>query len=283
MDENIKHLKQIIKHLENEIKVLHQEKDETAEKFYNLFTEMETEVRRRSSLIQEQNFKLQQEIEKRKKAECNLRKTLVEKDYLFKELHHRVKNNLQLISSIMNLQIKSSTDDKFIEALKASQQKLKSMAITHDFIYNTDSSDRIDLSEYITFLAKEIFRSCEKHFSLRKLDIDIDSGIITPLKVSLPCGLIVNELITNAITHAFDEKEKGRIAISLQQTGDYFQLTIQDNGKGIDPENLFSQEHCLGLNLVKLLAENQLKGKLRYTCENGSKFEIQIPNPMEAL
>lgn len=278
---NTKNLEQKIRQLENEIKLLTEEKEEEAARFYSLYNEMESEVRRRSSLIQEQNFKLAQEIEKRKKAEQDLRKSIVEKDFLFKELHHRVKNNLQLITSIMNLQIKSSDNEEFKQALAESQQKVKSMALVHDFIYDSGSSDRINLSEYLTFLTMEIFKSTVRHFSLRKLDLNIAPGIIAPLKVSLPCGLIINELITNSVKYAFEPSQHGIVSVKLEEKEGNFHLTISDNGNGIHDDNIFNKAHCLGLNLVKLLVENQLRGKIDYSNSAGSKFDIIIPNRLK--
>ncbi len=274
---------QKIKHLENEIKLFQKEKKEYETKWITLYTKMEEEVRRRTSQIQTQNLILKEEIEKRKQAEHNLRKSLVEKDFIFKELHHRVKNNLQLISSILNLQIKDSDNIEVKQILKESQQKLKSMALIHDFIYDSDSLDTINLSKYLTFLSQEIFNSSIHHHSMRKLHIDIPPNIVASQKTSLPCGLIVNELLQNAIKYAFGNDEKGDISITLIDKIKSFIIIVADNGIGIDQKTMFKKNHNLGLNLVKLLVEKQLKGTLNFSSTKGTKIEISIPNELQNL
>lgn len=272
---------QKIKHLENELKLAHEEKEETARKFYDLYNQMEDEVRRRASQIRDQNFQLQEEVRKRNIAEENLKKALKEKEYLFRELHHRVKNNLQLISSIINLQIKDTNNSEVKTLLIESQQKLKSMALIHDFVYDTGTSDKINLSDYLDFLSKEIYRSVVKHFSQIQLQREIQKDIVTSVKTALPCGLIINELLINSAKHAFPGDKKGTIRIALQSGENSLQLSVSDNGTGMTNEEFQKQDKCLGLNLVKLLVENQLKGDLKFDGGNGTSFLFKLPNILE--
>jgi two-component sensor histidine kinase len=183
-----------------------------------------------------------------------------------------------LISSIINLQIKDTDNAEAKDLLQESRQKIHSMALVHDFIYNAGTSDRINLSEYLKVLSKEIFRSAVKHYSLRKLNLDIAPDIIASLKISIPCGLIVNELITNSLKHAFTKDNQGTIDVSLHMQQDNLNLIISDDGKGMGQAQFDKTGQCLGLNLVKLLVENQLKGKINFNGSNGTKFEIIIPN-----
>ncbi|MFP4546749.1 MAG: sensor histidine kinase [Fidelibacterota bacterium] len=272
---------QKIKHLENELKLAQLEKEETARKFYDLYNQMEDEVRRRASQIRDQNFKLQEEVRKRNIAEKNLKKALKEKEYLFRELHHRVKNNLQLISSIINLQIKDTKNSEVKTLLLESRQKLKSMALIHDFVYDTGTSDKINLSDYLDFLCREVYRSAVKHFSQIQLQREIEKDIVTSVKTALPCGLIINELLTNSAKHAFPGEKNGTIHIALQAGENSLQLLVTDDGIGMTKEEFQKQDKCLGLNLVKLLVENQLKGKLNFDGSNGTSFQFKIPNILE--
>ncbi len=272
---------QKIKHLENELKLSREEQEETARKFYNLYNQMEDEVRRRASQIQVQNFKLQEEIRKRNLAEKNLKKALEEKEYLFRELHHRVKNNLQLISSIINLQIKDSNNSDVKILLNESRQKLKSMALIHDFVYDSGTSDKINLSNYLEVLSSEIYRSVVKHFSQIQLLKEIQHDIVTSIKTALPCGLIINELIINSAKYAFPDSKKGTISISLKSDENSLDLTVADNGIGMSKKEFKNQTKCLGLNLVKLLVENQLKGKIIFNHDSGTSFRLIIPKNYE--
>ncbi|MBN2281758.1 MAG: sensor histidine kinase [Candidatus Marinimicrobia bacterium] len=273
-----KTLLQKIKHLENENSILKKEKYEFEIKFMELYNDMEKKVRDRAALIQEQKFKLQDEIQKREIIEENLRKALSEKNYLFRELHHRVKNNLQMISSIINLQIKDTKNQEVKLLLEESRKKINSMALVHDFIYDSGTSDKINLSEYLEFLSKEVFKSNVKHYSLQNLNLKIEKGIVAPLKISLPCGLIINELITNSLKHAFPEKMKGEIFVELKQKKATYYLIVTDTGIGISEDQFNQSGRNLGLNLVKMLVENQLKGKINWKNGKGTKITIMIPD-----
>jgi len=274
---NEKLLLQKIKHLENELSIIQEEKVDFETKFMGLYNEMEAKVRERASLIQEQKFRLEDEVNKRKIIEGDLRKALEDKNYLFKELHHRVKNNLQMISSILNLQIKDSNNEESKILLEESRQKINSMALVHDFIYDSGTSDNINLSEYLTFLSKEVFKSNVQHYSIHKLELDIAEEVIAPLKISLPCGLIINELITNSLKHAFPNQKKGILKVKLTYKENQYFLNVFDDGVGMTNEQYFSTDRNLGLNLVRLLVQNQLKGEIKFTNTPGTKIMITIP------
>ncbi len=269
-----------IKHLENEIKLLKQEKREASDKFYKLYNKMEDEVRRRSATIQDQNFELQKEIKKRGQVEKELKETIKEKKSLFKELHLRIKNNLQLISSLLSLQIKDTENDQTKALLTESQKKLRTMALLHDFIYDSGFSKNVNLSEYIKILSKEVYRSCVQHQSLHHLKLNIRPNLIASVKTTLPLGLITNELVTNSMKHAFSPKTKGEIHVRLAADENSFHLLIADNGVGISVDQSACSNKCLGLNLVNLLVKDQLKGKIELDTKEGTQYKILIPkNP----
>ena len=196
------------------------------------------------------------------------------KNILLKEIHHRVKNNLQVISSLLKLQSRIFDDPKVIEAFKESQHRTRSMAIAHEKLYQSHSLEYIDFKNYINSLVTYLANSYG--FSDSEIKIDISSEDITlGIDTSIPLGLIINEIVSNALKHAFKERS-GEIKIKMYQDKEnIYNLSIADNGIGF-PEDLdFRNTDSLGLQLVNSLVE-QIEGHLELKTNNGTEFDISF-------
>tara|TARA_B100000809_G_scaffold57505_1_gene53621 strand:+ start:12914 stop:16087 length:3174 start_codon:yes stop_codon:yes gene_type:complete len=205
-------------------------------------------------------------------SEKKLKESLKEKEVLLKEVHHRVKNNLQVISSILNLQSSYVKDEKILDILRESQNRIKSMSFIHESLYqNTDFSE-INFSEYIVSLSKNLVHSYGIYDDLIDLNMSV-GNISLNLDLSIPCGLIINELVSNAIKYAFLDKEKGKINIKLFEKNDNVHLIIQDNGLGLPKEINYKETDSLGLQLVITLVE-QISGTVKLDNNKGAKFTI---------
>ena len=217
---------------------------------------------------------LQQEIIERRWAEDRIAAALKEKEVLLREIHHRVKNNMQVIISLLRLQSDTIKDQQYADMFQESQERIKSMALIHEKLYQSKDLARVDFNEYIKSLLNGLFRS---H--------GIDTGrIVTKLKVedvslgldhAIPCGLIINELVSNSLKYAFPEDRKGEIGVTLRSnTKGEIELWVSDDGIGI-PEDLdFRKTDSLGLDLVTILAEDQLEGKIDLDRTGGTTFRI---------
>ena len=188
-------------------------------------------------------------------------------------MHHRVKNNLQVISSILNLQSSYVEDKKTLDILKESQNRVKSMSLIHENLYTTKDFNKINFSEYIEKLTKNMIRSYQYSENNISLVLDLDDVLLS-IDISIPCGLIINELFSNALKYAFPNKKAGAIFISVkQQSNKTIQIIIEDNGigytKGLDSE----KEGSLGMLLVRTLIE-QIDGKIELLNHKGTKYLI---------
>jgi len=212
------------------------------------------------------------DITHHKNIEKQMQTSLQEKDVLLKEIHHRVKNNLQIISSLLNLQSMYIDDKEAFNVFKESQDRVKSMAIVHEKLYQSGNFAEINFSEYLKNLASSIYSSYGVDMDIIKLKI---SGDNTSLDINnaIPCGLMTNELLTNAIKHAFPQGRLGEINIDFHKKNNEYILTVQDNGIGL-PRNLdLEKTESLGMRLINSLV-SQLDGKLEVTSNNGTKFKI---------
>jgi len=213
-----------------------------------------------------------QDITDIKRINDELLKSLNEKELILKEIHHRVKNNLQVVSSLLRLQSDSITDKAAIGYLKMSEQRVKSMALIHQQLYRTKDLSRIDFREYLEDLCNYLFFAYDISFSRISLIIEVED-IFFGIDTALPCGLIVNELVTNSIKHAFPDYSVGTLHVKLSRevTGKY-NLIIQDDGKGTVTVD-FTNTSTLGMELVKTLTE-QLEGEITVEPVNGTKITI---------
>jgi PAS domain S-box-containing protein len=214
------------------------------------------------------------DITKRKKMEEELKKSLNEKEMLLKEIHHRVKNNLMVISSLLNLQsnyIKNKEDfDMFLE----SQNRAKSMALIHELLYRSDDLKRIDFGDYMDNLIKDLFNTYVDDPQHLKLNLDLQN-IKLDINTSIPLGLIVNELVSNSLKHAFSNGKEGEINISLKVEKDEYILIVGDNGVGIPDDIDFKNTDSLGLQLINNLTK-QIDGKIELDKSHGTEFSIRF-------
>ncbi len=210
--------------------------------------------------------------------EQQIKENLKEKHTLLQEIHHRVKNNLQVISSLLNLQLKDIETEHDRELFIDSQNRIKSIALIHESLYHTDNLAKINLRTYTENLISRLFTVFKVDFSRIKYDIQIPTTEID-LKKAIPCGLILDELITNSLKYAFPNGRKGKIIISLDKTDQDYKMTIKDNGIGFKHENLLKEKSTLGFELVVTLAK-QLKGN--YKIIDGQGFGMEIIFPGEA-
>lgn len=209
-------------------------------------------------------------------TEDKLRRSLTEKEILLKEIHHRVKNNMAIISSMLALQSRYTDDSRVIELLMQSQNRIRTMALVHEKLYQSDDFTNIHTPGYIEALVNQI-SSFYRHMD-QKIETPTDiEDISLELSVLLPCGLIINELITNAFKHAFVDAGEGQIFIKMYRIADdMIQLEIHDNGKGL-PEGLdVDNPGSLGLTIVNSLI-SQLNGTLEITRRHGTKYSLRFP------
>ncbi len=216
------------------------------------------------------------DITQRKQAEEKLRASLSEKEVLLKEIHHRVKNNLYVISSLLNIQSTYVEDPAVIEFFQDSKNRIQTMAMIHEQLYQSDDLAQIDFKEYLHRLVNNLLSSYNPDPDRIKAIIDVES-LHLDLEIAIPCGLLINELVTNAFKHAFATKNSGKLKISLHQDETQkIHLIVEDNGKGM-PENINLEEaDSLGLRLVRILTE-QLDGELTFqTSSKGTSFHLEI-------
>jgi len=214
------------------------------------------------------------DITERKKIEEKLKSSLGEKELLLQEIHHRVKNNMQVITSMLSLQSAQIEDESINAVFRDSQNRIKVMALIHETLHQSPSLSEIDFSEYIKKLVNNVHYVSRASGNRPLLTIDAED---LPLNIdqAIPCGLIINELVTNSFKHAFPDGRQGKVNISLHPTGkDSVELTISDNGTGIPEDIDLKTINTLGLRLVRSLTEDQLKGKLELNRNEGTEFKI---------
>lgn len=244
---------------------------------------LEKRVKLRTQEFSNINLKLISEINQRKEVEKKLKSSLREKDILLKEVHHRVKNNLQLISSMLSLQIDSVEDEMILQLFEDSQRRIQSIAMVHEHLYSSEDLEHIDFSEYIKLLVENLCSSfqiypglIETSLNLKQINLDIDKAI--------PCSLIINELVSNSLKHAFpdisksDKAPKNKNIIDIKAChlkNSNIQIIISDNGIGF-PKNIdYKNTNTLGLQLVCSLVD-QLKGSIKLSSKAGTKFTISL-------
>ena len=214
------------------------------------------------------------DITARKQAEEKIQASLKEKEVLLREIHHRVKNNMQVISSLLNLQSMHIKDKEALEMFKESQDRIRAMSLIHEKLYRSEDLARIEFSDYVRDLTRHIFTTYRAISPLVSLDTDIGDTLLD-ITTAIPCGLIINELVSNSLRHAFPEARKGKITITLHspKTNDY-KLIVSDDGIGIPEDMDIRKTESLGLQLVTILAEDQLQGQISLDRAKGTTFQI---------
>jgi len=213
-----------------------------------------------------------EDVTERKKAEDRIKRSLKEKELLLREIHHRVKNNLQIVFSLMNLQTGYVDDEESVNVLQESQSRVKSMAIIHELLYQTESLSEIDLGRYVPSLVSYLFDSYAVDPRRIKLNMEMED-VLFNIDTAVPCGLIINELVSNSLKHAFPEGKEGEITIKLQSTDSKYMLIISDNGIGFPKDLDFKNTESLGLQLVNSLT-GQIDGKIELDRSHGTEFKI---------
>lgn len=224
-------------------------------------------------LLAESNQKLKQQSEALEISNHKLQDSLKEREVLLKEVHHRVKNNLQIISSLVKLQEDQIDQKSAHEILQLCQDRIQSMAIIHECLYQTDDFEFLDFENYCNTLSRYLANTYDLESKSIKIKVDIQEKDLDMIQI-VPCGLIINEAVTNAIKHAFDE-QGGTISIAAKAENNMFLLTISDDGKGFDPEN-DRLKVSLGIRLIKGLGQ-QLKGKSQVSSTaSGTTVEVKF-------
>ena len=214
-------------------------------------------------------FASARDITERKKAENKLKSSLNEKELLLKEIHHRVKNNMQIISSLLSLQSNYINDDVTIQVLRESEVRIRAMSLVHESIYLSDNLSSIYFQNYIPRLVMNIIANYNADFITSEFDIE---DIILNIETAIPCGLIVTELVTNSIKYAFS-RDEGVINVKFTRKLDKLKLVVSDSGIGLPDYLLKEGSNSLGLLLVKMLVK-QLEGELKIDNTNGTTFTI---------
>ena len=213
------------------------------------------------------------DVTERKRSEEKIKASLKEKEVLLREIHHRVKNNMQVVSSLLNLQSLYMKDTSYAEMLRESQNRIRTMSLIHENLYQSEDLSNINFSEYICTLVYGLAHSYREGTQQVDLTFDIDN-VNLGVDAAIPCGLIINELVTNSLKHAFPHGKRGEIAVSCHSTGGALEFTVRDNGVGI-PEGVdFKNSGSLGLHLVTILAEDQLNGRITLSRKRGTEFCI---------
>ena len=194
---------------------------------------------------------------------------------LLKEIHHRVKNNLMIISSLLNLQSSYIKDKASQDVFKESQNRAQSMALIHEKLYQSTDLKSIDFGEYISTLATKLFHTYNADPRLIKLKINAEN-ILLDINTAIPLGLIVNELITNSLKYAFPDGKPGKINVDFHPKDLHYEFIVKDNGIGFPEDIDFKKTDSLGLLIVNSLTD-QIDGEITLDKNNGTEFKIKFP------
>ena len=242
--------------------------------------ELELRVQYRTAELTNLNESLQREVADRRQYQEKLELSLEEKDVMMKEIHHRVKNNMQVISSLLRMQANYIEDPKIVAAFNDSFHRVKSMSLIHEKLYRSDDLAHINMEDYVDSLTKLLYNTFTP---AAQVDFVIEiNGIFLDINNAIPCGLIINELITNCLKYAFKGRTKGKINISMfRDLFSGFRLAVKDDGVGLPEGFDINKTHSLGMRLVYLLSEDQLEGKVTILNDNGTGFAIEFPGISE--
>ena len=214
------------------------------------------------------------DITERREAEEQIKLSLKEKEILLKEVHHRVKNNLQVVSSLLYLQSQTVKDEETRRLLEESRNRVKSMAFIHKQLYQSTNVAQIDFSPYVRNLTRNLLESYRMNGNGIVLNVHVED-VFLDLDIAIPCGLIINELVSNALKHAFLDSSEGQINIHLHREGEKNVLIVSDNGVGLPGEIDILNTETLGLQLVSALV-TQIDGRLELVRDKGTEFKISF-------
>ncbi len=220
------------------------------------------------------------DITERRKAEEQIKRSLHEKEVLLREIHHRVKNNLQVVSSLLNMQARVASDPDTINALLESYDRINAMALIHTQLYESANLSEINMNNFVCRLMGQLFRSRQIDGARIMYTAHITDHPL-PISIALPMGLIINELLTNALKHAFGNECAGTVEVTLTRDdgaadAGTVRLTVRDNGVGVPEGFNINESKTVGLRLVKILVEDQLQGTLDIIRDRGTTFDIEF-------
>lgn len=215
------------------------------------------------------------DLSERKQSEKRIQDALQQKDLLLKEVHHRVKNNLQVIHSLLDLQALKILDHDLVDVLRDSQNRIRSMSLIHQTLYQSQNFAQVDFQRFLGELLPRLTESYGARS--RQVNIDIQArDVKLPINEAIPCGLIVNELVSNALKHGFPNERGGKVLVNISQDADQeVELSISDDGQGIPPDMDLTKSDSLGLQLVHLLTR-QLHGQLDVQRSNPTRFTLRF-------
>lgn len=214
-----------------------------------------------------------EDITERKEYERQLEESIKEKEVLLKEVHHRVKNNMQVISSILNLQSSYISDENALAILRESQDRIKSMSFVHESLYQSKTLSEVNFAEYIQNITRNLYHSYGRPEGGIDLEFELENLYLN-LDTSIPCGLIINEIVSNSLKYAFHGREKGKIKIEFSKLSDgRLKLIVSDDGIGLAEDFDIENAESLGLQLVTTLI-TQVSGELEIDVSRGTKFNI---------
>ncbi len=217
-----------------------------------------------------------QDITDRKSAETLLKTAYNEKETLLRELYHRTKNNMQVISSLLGLESDKVNNPQVYSIFKDMENRIKSMALVHQMLYQSQNLSSINLKEYIEDLTGLLIQSYEIESNRIKLRL-VAEDVPVQIDTAIPCGLLINELVSNAFKHAFPENRSGKITITLRQSPEHdIKIKVSDNGIGVPPEFDFREQESLGMQTILALGEHQLQGKVTFTNKAGVSCLIEF-------
>ncbi len=247
--------------------------DERTNELTRVNEELQREVRQHARAVQ----RLREHAEELEQADRKIRESLIEKEVLLKEVHHRVKNNLQVISSLLYLQSQQTSDELSVEMFSESQQRVRSMALVHERLYRSPDLAQVDFAEYISCLTDSLFGANRADSDRIRVVIDVQHARMS-IDAAVPCGLLVNELISNCLKHAFPAGEHGCISVGLHRlANDEVLLSVRDDGIGLPAGIEPATSPTFGMQVMMALVE-QLHGSLEVERGRGTAFHIRFPN-----
>jgi two-component sensor histidine kinase len=208
--------------------------------------------------------------------ESALTAALAGKEVLLQEVHHRVKNNLQIIASLLNMQ-EETLPEAARRALDDSQRRVRSMALVHEQLYSSEQPDQLDFADYVSSLAADLFGAFNIDPQMVRIRLDLEPVVLQG-DLAMPCGLILNELLTNALKYAFPEGRDGEMLVALRNGNGRVTLQVADNGIGLPHGFNEERPNSLGLNIVVILTK-QLNGRMEYKSGSGADFTLSFPIP----
>lgn len=221
-------------------------------------------------------FCIVEDVTDQKENQKKIQDNLIEKESLLKELHHRVKNNMQIIYSLLNTQSEKIKDEEALNLIKESKSQIKSMLLIHESLYQSNDLAGINLKAYVDDLIDNLFDVYAVNRDLIKCDVNINSAQLN-IEKAIPCALIINELVSNSLKHAFNKKDKGKIEIKLSSIGSKgYELEVKDDGSGFEGYTDLKEVKSIGLDLVITLTK-QLGGILDIISNKGTTIKINFP------